>query len=136
MMQDASTTERLPFSRTFVDANGHSLLPGGFGKSLTAVGPWSPKAACGEGWRLWDEDGNERIDLHGNFTVNVHDNAHPAVVEAASRAVADRAAGIEKAGAFGATGAVSETFHRALLRTGKPWGRLRCRATGGRRPAP
>ena len=61
---------------------GHSLLPGGFGRALMAVAPWSPMAVRGEGWRIWDDTGRELVDLNGNFTVNVHGNAHPAVVAA------------------------------------------------------
>jgi hypothetical protein len=44
---DMATNElsvRRPFPQTFVGSRGHSLLPGGFGKALTAFGPWSPMA--------------------------------------------------------------------------------------------
>ena len=57
-----------------------------FGKALTAVGPWSPMAVRGESWRLWDDTGRELADFHGNFTVNVHGNAHPAILAAVSGA--------------------------------------------------
>lgn len=59
---------------------------------MLAVGPWSPTAVRGAGWRLWDDSGRELIDLHGSFTSNVHGNAHPAIVgaigEVASQGVA------------------------------------------------
>ena len=75
-------TVPVPLAHRYTGPRDHSLLPGGFGKALTAVGPWSLMAVRGEGWRLWDDTGRELIDLHGNFTVNVHGNAHPAVVAA------------------------------------------------------
>lgn len=65
---------------------GHSLLPGGFGRALMAVAPWSPMVVRGEGWRVWDDTGRELIDLNANFTTNVHGNAHPHIVEAVTQA--------------------------------------------------
>ncbi len=88
MSQSTLSSNRPSLAQTFVGPRGHSLLPGGFGKVLTAVGPWSPMASRGEGWRLWDSDGRELIDLHGNFTVNIHGNAHPAITHAATGAIA------------------------------------------------
>lgn len=81
--------ERDPLAQVHVGPRGHSLLPGGFGKSMLAVGRWSPMAVRGEGWRLWDDTGKELIDLHGAFTVNVHGNAHPQVLKAVSNAAAN-----------------------------------------------
>lgn len=51
-----------------VGPRGHSLLPGGFGKTMLAVGPWSPTAVRGEGWRIWDDTGRELVDLNATFT--------------------------------------------------------------------
>ena len=82
----ANQAAHLPFAQAFVGPRGHSLLPGGFGKAITAVGPWSPMAVRGDGWRLWDDTGKELIDLHGNFTANIHGNAHPAIVAAIENA--------------------------------------------------
>jgi glutamate-1-semialdehyde 2,1-aminomutase len=53
---------------------------------MIAVGPWSPMAIRGEGWRLWDDTGRELADFHGNFTVNIHGNAHPEIVAAIENA--------------------------------------------------
>lgn len=63
-------------------------MPGGFGKTMLAVGPWSPTAVRGEGWRIWDDTGRELIDLNGTFTANIHGNAHPAIVAAVTQAAA------------------------------------------------
>lgn len=88
MSQALSDSSRSPLAQVNTGPRGHSLLPGGIGKTMLAVGPWSPTAVRGEGWRLWDDTGRELIDLHGTFTVNVHGNAHPAVVSAAQEAAA------------------------------------------------
>ncbi len=72
-----------------VGPRGHSLLPGGFGKTMLAVGPWSPTAVRGEGWRIWDDTGRELVDLNATFTSNVHGNAHPVIVAAVTRAAAN-----------------------------------------------
>ena len=40
----------------------------------------------GEGARVWDADGREYLDLLGGIAVNLLGHAHPAVVEAVSRA--------------------------------------------------
>jgi len=44
-------------------------------------------AVRGEGFKLWDDQGRELIDLNNNFTTLVHGHAHPAIVEAAIAAV-------------------------------------------------
>jgi glutamate-1-semialdehyde 2,1-aminomutase len=78
----SSADQRPSFAETFGGPRGHGLLPGGFGKAMTAVGPWSPMVVRGEGWRVWDDTGRELVDLNGNFTVNIHGNAHPSIVAA------------------------------------------------------
>ncbi len=42
----------------------------------------------GEGATVWDDDGREYVDLLAGIAVNVLGHAHPAVVEAVSRQVA------------------------------------------------
>ena len=42
----------------------------------------------GDGARVWDEDGNEYVDLVAGIAVNALGHAHPAVVEAVTRQVA------------------------------------------------
>jgi len=65
-----------------------TVLPGGYGRSTLAVGPSSPIAVRGEGYRLWDDRGAELIDANNNFTTLIHGHAEPTVTEQASRALA------------------------------------------------
>jgi glutamate-1-semialdehyde 2,1-aminomutase len=67
-------------------------LPGGSSRSTLYVAPHPPYADHGEGWRLWDVDGNELIDLHGNYASLVHGHAFPPAVQAAREALAEGSA--------------------------------------------
>jgi glutamate-1-semialdehyde 2,1-aminomutase len=67
------------------------LFPGGSSRTTLFVAPQPPFAARGEGWRLTDVNGEELIDLHGNFTALVHGHAHPTVVAAAETALREGA---------------------------------------------
>lgn len=66
---------------------GVPLLPGGYGRDAYVTGSAPTYAVRGEGYRLWDEQGRELIDANNNFTTLVHGNAHPRIVEAATRAM-------------------------------------------------
>jgi glutamate-1-semialdehyde 2,1-aminomutase len=68
-------------------SRGLPLLPGGLGRSAYNVGDAPTYAIRGEGYRIWDDRGNELIDANNNFTVLVHGNAHPEISEAAERAL-------------------------------------------------
>jgi len=72
-----------------VGPTGHSLLPGGFGRSLMAVGPWSPSAVSGDGYWLTTDEGARLIDANNNFTTLIHGHAHPEVVKATAEALKD-----------------------------------------------
>lgn len=63
------------------------LLPGGYGRDAYDTGAAPTYAVRGEGYRLWDDQGRELIDANNNFTTLVHGNAHPQIVEAATRAM-------------------------------------------------
>jgi glutamate-1-semialdehyde 2,1-aminomutase len=80
-------SDRSSLADRFRGPHGHSVLPGGFGRSSLAVGPWSPVAVRGEGHRVWDDRGRCLIDANNNFTTLVHGHAHPAIVDAVERAV-------------------------------------------------
>lgn len=82
---DAAVTQNDPFAR--INAGGHPLLAGGYGRAAYHVGSPSPYAVRGEGYRMWDHEGREFIDANGNFTTLIHGNAHPQIVEAAERAI-------------------------------------------------
>ncbi len=93
-MAPLSTTQETtraakPFRETFTGPGGHPLLPGGYGRSTFAVGPRTPMAVRGEGCYIEDDGGRRLIDLNNNFTALIHGHAHPAIHEAAVRAMGD-----------------------------------------------
>lgn len=69
------------------NAKGFPLLPGGFGRSTYYTGAPTPYAVRGEGYKVWDDRGRELIDANNNFTTLIHGNAHPQLVEAATRVI-------------------------------------------------
>jgi glutamate-1-semialdehyde 2,1-aminomutase len=75
---------RTPGSRVRHDvARRH--LPGGDTRESTYFLPYPLYLERGAGCRIWDVDGNEYLDAHGNHTSLVHGHAHPAIVEALRR---------------------------------------------------
>ena len=52
---------------------------------MNTFGPPQLVLTRGKGARVWDEDGNEYVDLLGGIAVNALGHAHPAVVEAVTR---------------------------------------------------
>jgi len=70
-------------------SRGFPLLPGGYGRSTYYTGAPSPYAVRGEGYRVWDDRGRELIDANNNFTSLIHGNAHPEIVEAATKALSE-----------------------------------------------
>lgn len=84
-----STATNDPHAR-FGD-RGFPLLPGAIGRSTFYTGAPMPYAVRGNGCTVWDDRGRELIDANNNFTTLIHGNAHPALVEAGQRALADGA---------------------------------------------
>ncbi len=68
------------------------VMPGGDTRTTTYYRPYPLTIARGEGAFVWDVDGNQYIDLLGNYTSLVHGNAYPPIVEAVTRAVRDGSA--------------------------------------------
>jgi glutamate-1-semialdehyde 2,1-aminomutase len=60
-------------------------LPGGNSRTTVFHDPYPIYAARGEGCRVIDVDGVERIDFISNYTVLVHGHCHPRVVAAVQR---------------------------------------------------
>src|SRR5262245_29902079 len=58
------------------------VMPGGNSRTTTFFDPYPFYIVRGEGARLWDADGNERLDFSGNYTSLILGHAHPAVVRA------------------------------------------------------
>lgn len=64
-------------------------LPKGVASNFQAGDPYPVYLDHGRGSKVWDVDGNEYVDFHGGFGVNVVGHAHPKIVEAI-RKVADQ----------------------------------------------
>src|SRR5207253_175211 len=59
-----------------------AVMPGGTTRTTTFFDPYPLYIERGEGCRVWDADGTERIDMLGNYTAMILGHAHPKVVEA------------------------------------------------------
>src|SRR5438105_13970413 len=64
------------------------VMPGGTTRTTTYFDPYPLYIERGEGCRVWDADGTERIDMLGNYTAMILGHAHPKVVEAIARQAA------------------------------------------------
>lgn len=68
-----------------IDARLRQVLGGGDTRTATSYRPFPLALARGAGYRVWDVDGNEFVDLLNNYTSLVHGHAHPDVVRAVSK---------------------------------------------------
>lgn len=66
-----------------------NALPGGVTRSTVFVPPHPPYAVRGAGARVFDIEGHEVLDANNNYTSLIHGHAHPRLVEAATRAIAN-----------------------------------------------
>ncbi len=66
-----------------------AVMPGGNSRTTLYRTPHQIYAAHGNGAYVTDVDGVRRLDVVNNYTSLIHGHAHPAVAEAACRAVAD-----------------------------------------------
>jgi glutamate-1-semialdehyde 2,1-aminomutase len=57
-------------------------MPGGTTRTTTFFPPYPVFVARGQGCRVWDVDGNERIDFINNYSALILGHSHPAVVAA------------------------------------------------------
>ena len=64
------------------------VMPGGNSRTTTFFDPYPFYIARGEGARIWDVDGAERLDFNGNYTSLVLGHADPRVVQAIQEAAA------------------------------------------------
>src|SRR5215813_828827 len=69
-------------------ARAQGVLPGGNTRTTVYMAPYPPYAAFGEGCFVTDVEGDRRLDCLNNYTSLIHGHAHPAIVEAASRRLA------------------------------------------------
>ena len=64
------------------------VLPGGNTRTTIYIEPYPPYFECGEGCRVYDADGVERLDFINNYTSLILGHCHPRVVDAVSRQAA------------------------------------------------
>jgi glutamate-1-semialdehyde 2,1-aminomutase len=84
---DAVYRRTTPASRALHE-RAVKALPGGTTRTTTYFAPYPLYIERGEGCRIWDADGTERIDMIGNYSAMILGHAHPKVVEAISRQAA------------------------------------------------
>ncbi len=89
MTADPEATYRstTPGSRALHE-KARGVMPGGTTRTTTYFDPYPLFIERGEGCRVWDADGAERIDMIGNYTAMILGHAHPKVVEAIARQAA------------------------------------------------
>jgi glutamate-1-semialdehyde 2,1-aminomutase len=69
-------------------ARAQGVMPGGNTRTTVYMSPYPPYAASGAGCFVTDVEGDRRLDCLNNYTALIHGHAHPAIVEAASRRLA------------------------------------------------
>ncbi len=69
-------------------ARAQRVLPGGNSRTTVFFSPYPFYAVRGEGCRVWDADGNVRVDFLNNYTALILGHAHPKVVAAMAEAAA------------------------------------------------
>jgi glutamate-1-semialdehyde 2,1-aminomutase len=62
------------------------VMPGGNSRTTTFFDPYPFYLQRGEGARVWDADGVERLDFNGNYTSLILGHAPPAVIKAVQQA--------------------------------------------------
>jgi len=85
--QERIFAERQPESRRMATAAAASLA-GGVTSNWQITAPQPVWLSHGRGSKIYDVDGNEYVDLHGGYGVGLAGHAHPAIVAAVSRQVA------------------------------------------------
>jgi len=65
------------------------VMPGGNSRTTVWNTPFPLYAARGEGCRIWDVEGVERLDFLNNYTALIHGHAHPAITAAVTAQIAN-----------------------------------------------
>lgn len=84
--QERIFLDRQPTSRSLTE-DASAYLAGGVTSSWQISRPGTVWLDRAEGSRVWDADGNEYVDLHGGYGVNLAGHGHPAI----ARAIAEQA---------------------------------------------
>lgn len=66
-------------------ARAQAVMPGGNTRHSVFFPPYPVYAVRGQGSRIWDADGVERIDCMNNYSSLIHGHGHPDIVEAIRR---------------------------------------------------
>jgi len=85
--QEAVYRQTTPRSRALHE-RAVRVMPGGTTRTTTYFDPYPLYIDRGEGCRVWDMDGTERLDVLGNYTAMILGHAHPKIVEAIARQAA------------------------------------------------
>src|SRR5215472_7343714 len=85
--QERIFAERQPESHRMATEAAASLA-GGVTSSWQITAPQPVWLSHGRGSKIYDVDGNEYVDLHGGYGVGLAGHAHPAIVAAVTRQVA------------------------------------------------
>jgi glutamate-1-semialdehyde 2,1-aminomutase len=84
--EEAAMVSRLPTTAATYE-RAKAVMPGGVTSSWALSRPLPIWLERGYGGHVWDLDGNEYVDLHAGYGVNVVGHAHPAIVAAVQRRV-------------------------------------------------
>jgi glutamate-1-semialdehyde 2,1-aminomutase len=76
MYPDDNSTSHALYERAL------EVMPGGNSRHTVYFSPYPIYLAHGEGCRVWDVDGVERIDCINNYSALIHGHCHPAIVDA------------------------------------------------------
>ena len=82
--------ERTPASARLFERAVRSM-PLGVASTFQSADPYPIYLRRGKGSHVWDVDGNDYLDYHSGFGVNVVGHAHPKIVEAIERAAREGA---------------------------------------------
>jgi glutamate-1-semialdehyde 2,1-aminomutase len=83
-----SLIERTPMSASLYERAVRSM-PLGVASTFQSADPYPVYLSRGRGSHVWDVDGNEYVDYHSGFGVNVVGHAHPKIVEAIRQAAGE-----------------------------------------------
>jgi glutamate-1-semialdehyde 2,1-aminomutase len=82
--QERALVSRQPRSAELL-TRARGSLAGGVTSNWQISQPQPIWLSHGSGSRVWDVDGNEYVDLHGGYGVNLAGHGHPAIVEAITK---------------------------------------------------
>ena len=70
-----------------IHAKAREVMPGGNTRSVLFYTPFPTAMVRGEGCRLWDADGNEYLDLLGEYTAGLFGHSETRIIDAVKAAL-------------------------------------------------